>query len=288
VNRGCISKKLFHRAALIGETMKEAATHFGWHDSGDAALKEESFKMDWTHLRDNIAHHVHSLNKGYITGLKAAKVQYANAHATFVDKWTVELCRGPTMPCKKVTARRFIVATGGRPCFPDIPGAKEHCITSDDIFALDKSPGHTLIVGASYIALETAGFLRGLGLEVTVLVRSKPLRGFDKDMAKMVIRNLEEQGVQFKHRFVPTRVEALEGGGKRVFMKPHRPLTDKPSKEGKEECCEEHMDVDTVMLAIGRTPNTSEIGLKKVGVETDKRSCKILVYNERTTVHETY
>jgi thioredoxin reductase (NADPH) len=285
VNRGCISKKLFHRAALLGEAM-HTVSNFGWSDE-DKDLKE-TLKMNWAVLRENIGKHVRSLNQGYITGLKEAKVQYANAYATFKDKYTVELTN-PTAPTKTATARRFIVATGGRPRYPDIPGAKEHCITSDEIFALDKSPGHTLIVGARYIALETAGFLRGLGLEVTVLIRSKPLRGFDKDMANMIVRNLEAQGVQFKHRFIPTRVEPLEGGGKRVFMKPHRPLTDKPSKEGKkEECCEEHMDVDTVMLAIGRVPNTCEIGLEKVGVLTDKKSCKILVYNERTTIPHIY
>jgi thioredoxin reductase (NADPH) len=111
-------------------------------------------KMNWAVLRENIGKHVRSLNQGYITGLKEAKVQYANAYATFKDKYTVELTN-PTAPTKTATARRFIVATGGRPRYPDIPGAKEHCITSDEIFALDKSPGHTLIVGASYIALET-------------------------------------------------------------------------------------------------------------------------------------
>ena len=74
---------------------------------------------------------------------------------------------------KVVTARHVVLATGGRPRLPDIPGARELAISSDDLFSLPRSPGKTLIVGASYIALECAGFLRGLGLDVTVMVRRR-------------------------------------------------------------------------------------------------------------------
>ena len=76
---------------------------------------------------------------------------------------------------KTITSRYIVLATGGRPRLPDIPGARELGISSDDVFSLPHSPGKTLIVGASYIALECAGFLRGLGLDVTVMVR--PARG---------------------------------------------------------------------------------------------------------------
>lgn len=79
-----------------------------------------------------------------------------------------------------------MIATGGRPTYPDIPGAKEHGISSDDIFWMKEKPGRTLVVGASYIALECAGFLHGLGIDVTVMVRSIFLRGFDQTMANMV------------------------------------------------------------------------------------------------------
>lgn len=79
-----------------------------------------------------------------------------------------------------------MIATGGRPTYSDCPGALEHGITSDDIFWMKNKPGKTLIIGASYIALECAGFLRGFGIDVTVMVRSILLRGFDQQMANKI------------------------------------------------------------------------------------------------------
>lgn len=78
-----------------------------------------------------------------------------------------------------MTVNKIVIACGGRPRFPEIPGAKEYAISSDDIFSFKKAPGKTLVVGASYVALECAGFLTGLGYPVTVMVRSILLRGFD-------------------------------------------------------------------------------------------------------------
>jgi len=78
-----------------------------------------------------------------------------------------------------VTADKIVIAVGGRPSYPGIPGDKEFGLTSDDFFALKKSPGKTLMIGASYVALECAGFLTGLGYDTTVMVRSILLRGFD-------------------------------------------------------------------------------------------------------------
>ena len=86
----------------------------------------------------------------------------------------------------RITADAFIIAPGGRPRYPEIPGAKEHCLTSDDIFSHKTPPGKTLVVGASYVALECAGFVHGVGFDTTVMMRSIPLRGFDQQMAGQV------------------------------------------------------------------------------------------------------
>jgi thioredoxin reductase (NADPH) len=86
----------------------------------------------------------------------------------------------------RITADAFIIAPGGRPRYPEIPGAKEHCLTSDDIFSHKTPPGKTLVVGASYVALECAGFVHGVGFDTTVMMRSIPLRGFDQQMARQV------------------------------------------------------------------------------------------------------
>jgi hypothetical protein len=96
-----------------------------------------------------------------------------------------------------VTARRFLVATGGRPKYPDIPGDREFGITSDDFFSLPTPPGKTLVVGASYVALECAGFVRGLGYDTTVMVRSILLRGFDQQLANMIGQYMECHGIKY-------------------------------------------------------------------------------------------
>lgn len=95
-----------------------------------------------------------------------------------MDKHTISLDNGKGK-IETVTADKIVIATGGRPIYPDIPGAKEYGITSDDLFYLKSAPGKTLVVGASYVALECAGFLTAFGYDTSVMVRSIFLRGFD-------------------------------------------------------------------------------------------------------------
>ena len=106
------------------------------------------------------------------------KIKYYNSHASFIDPHTILLENAKGVK-EQVTADKIIIAVGGRPAYPGIPGDKEFGITSDDFFSLKTPPGKTLIVGASYTALECAGFLNALGYDSTVMVRSILLRGFD-------------------------------------------------------------------------------------------------------------
>ena len=98
--------------------------------------------------------------------------------------------------------------------FPDIPNVRELCITSDDIFNLDHAPGKTLIIGASYISVECAGFLVGLGYDTTVMVRSIILRGFDRDMANREEGVLQRSGVKFYYKCNPISFTKNEENGK--------------------------------------------------------------------------
>ena len=100
-----------------------------------------------------------------------------------------------------------------------VPGAKEHCVTSDDIFALKSNPGKTLVIGASYVALECAGFIAGTGLETTIMMRSIPLRGFDQQMAMQIKTYMEEHGIAFIDKAVPEKVELSPSGKKLVTWK---------------------------------------------------------------------
>jgi len=157
------------------------------------------------------------------------------------------------------------------------PGG-EHAITSDDIFSWNKVPGKTLVIGASYVALECAGFLHGLGFGTTLLVRSIFLRGFDQQMADLVGANLEKHGVLVVRPAIPVSIEKLENGKLRVTWKG---TTSEDHTEGTD-------DFDTVLTAIGRAPETKKIGIDRLGIITDPATGKIVTTNERTNIPHIY
>ncbi|MEE6504333.1 hypothetical protein FKM82_005150 [Ascaphus truei] len=265
VNVGCIPKKLMHQAALLGGALKDAP-RYGWNIPHPA-------QHDWSTMAQAVQNYVKSLNWGHRVQLKDKKVTYFNMKASFLDENTV---RGLTKAGKEavVTARNIVIATGGRPKYPThIPGAVENGITSDDLFWLKSSPGKTLVVGGSYVSLECAGFLSGIGLDTTAMVRSIPLRGFDQQMAALVTDYMASYGTRFLWKCTPSGVEKLQNDKLRV--------TWKNTHSGKEE-----MDVfDTVMWAVGRAPETKHLNLEKVGVRINSDTGKIIVdASEATSV----
>jgi len=251
VNVGCIPKKLMHQAAILHHSLEDARS-YGWQTP-------EKPVHDWTTLVGNVQAHIGSLNWAYRVQLRDKKVDYVNAFAKFTDAHTLHTVdrRGKE---RTITADKFVIAVGGRPRYPDIPGAKEHCITSDDLFSLPHAPGKTLLVGASYIALECAGFLAGLGYDVTVMVRSIFLRGFDQQMANKVAEHMEAAGVKFIRGAVPTAVEKIEEGTPGT-LKVTATTTEGETITG---------DYNTVAIAIGRDLCTADMGLDTVGVELAK------------------
>jgi glutaredoxin len=258
VNVGCIPKKLMHQAALLGEGIKDAS-EYGW------GTDPANIKHDWPKMVTGIQDHIGSLNWGYRVSLREKSVTYLNEYAEFVDAHTLKTVNKKGKE-KTLTSDKFIIATGGRPRYPGIPGDKEFGITSDDIFSLPHAPGKTLLVGASYIALECAGFLKGLGYDVTVMVRSILLRGFDRQCADNIGNYMESHGINFIRECVPTAIEELEPGtpGK---LKVKAKYTD-----GTEYTDE----FNTVVFAIGRDACTSNIGLDKVGVQINPKNGKII------------
>jgi len=267
VNVGCIPKKLMHQAALLGEGLKDAQ-EFGWN------LGEGKPEHDWQKMVENIQSHVKGLNWGYKVLLREKKVKYLNELGRFSAPNTLELTDKKGKK-REITAANFVVAVGGRPKYPDIPGAQEYCITSDDVFSLPKNPGNTF-VGGSYIALETAGFLKGLGINVTVMVRSIFLRGFDQQIAEKIGAHMEEHGVEMIRPCVPTKVEQIEPGKLKVFGQ---------YKDGTEYVNE----FNTVLFAIGRTADTQGLNLDAVGVKVHESSQKIIGdEKEKTSVDHIY
>ncbi|XP_071748630.1 thioredoxin reductase 1, cytoplasmic isoform X2 [Lepeophtheirus salmonis] len=261
VNAGCIPKKLMHQTALLGEAMKDAS-EFGWDVPKSSNLK-------WMDMVSAIQNHIGSLNWGYRVQLRKENVTYLNAYASFKDQHTLNLVdkKGES---KSVSAQNFIIATGGRPNYPKIPGAKEYGITSDDIFSLSFSPGKTLFVGASYIALECAGFAKGIGIDSSIMVRSILLRGFDQQIANMIGKNMEDHGIKFIRECVPTSLEQLEApvpGEKAGLVKVCGKYNDGTAFED---------TFNTVCFAIGRTAETSKIGLENIGVKLNPSNNKVI------------
>lgn len=166
-----------HYAGVLAESRADMALQ-GWNINEDE-------KAEWPVMVQNIQKHIKTLNWGFKADLIKAKCKYYNKYASFVDEHTLKL-RDANGNEETVTAEKIVIAVGGRPSYPDIPGAREFGISSDDIFSQQKPPGKTLVVGASYVALECAGFLSAFGFDTTVMVRSILLRGFDEDMANMI------------------------------------------------------------------------------------------------------
>lgn len=161
------------------------------------------------------------------------------------------------------------MAVGGRPK-PLSCAGNELAISSDDIFWKESPPGKTLLVGASYISLECAGFIAGLGYDVTIAVRSILLRGFDRECSELIGNYMESSGIKFKYKNLPTKLEKLESGKIKVTF------TDGTIDE-----------FDTVMGCVGRKGDTSGLGLENVGISVGKED-KISAVNEQTSVPNIY
>lgn len=223
-------------------------------------------------LVTEVQRQVKEINHGNDGWLKDTNgITYFNKLGRLRDAHTVELLAADGS-LEVVTSEYIVIAVGSRPTFlPNIPESKNLCITSDDLFSQQRPPGKTLVVGASYVALECAGFLHGLGFDTTVMVRSILLRGFDQEMAERVGAHMKHEGVKFIRGCVPSSIQAAGGHQRLVKWK----------LEGVD-----HEDVfDTVLLAIGRSADTNNLGLEAAGVNFNKESGKILADEaDRTSV----
>lgn len=175
---------------------------YGWspHDT--------KYTHDWKVLRDNIQNHIKAANFGYKSKMSELEIDYINAFAQFENDKTVKFkFQDQDFSLK---AKNFVIATGNRPRdYPGIPSLTKYAITSDDLFSLQEDPGKTLVIGGGYIALECAGFLNGLGKDVTMINRSSFLRVMDQDMAFRIVDDMEQNGVKALQNTVPVGVEKI-------------------------------------------------------------------------------
>jgi len=256
VIRGCVPKKLMVFASEYPGAISEAQA-YGWtvHAGG----------FDWRMFRTKLHAELDRLEGVYRSILSGSGVETFDVRATVADAHTVALATGETK-----TAKHILVATGGRPVKPDVPGAG-HGITSNDIFHLENLPASILIIGGGYIACEFAGILNGLGVGVTQYYRgAQILRGFDDEARGLVAEEMIQSGIDL-HLGTNILEMSPEEGGYRV-----------KSTNGTEKVFEK------VMFATGRAPNTDGMGLEDVGVDLGRKGQIVVDGYSQTGVPSIY
>lgn len=236
VIRGCVPKKLMVYASHFPAQFQEAAG-YGWQ-VGD-------YQLNWEHFITSIDKEVRRLSQVHIGLLEKAGVELISGRASLVDPHTVEV------DGKKFTADKILIAVGGRPVKPDIPGM-EHAITSNGMFHLETQPKHIAVIGAGYIGTEFACIMRGLGSQVTQIIRRDLiLNGFDQDLRQGIQDGMINHGINIIQNHTVTAIEKTPEGLKISF-----------SGEDLEPII-----ADACLVATGRTPNVEGLGLENAGVE---------------------
>ncbi len=240
VNVGCVPKKAMWYGAQVAEAINLYAEDYGF-DVG-----QHSF--DWQTLVNSREAYIERIHRSYDRVLGNNGITRIQGFARFVDAHTLEV------DGERYRAEHILIATGGFPQFPDIPGA-ELGIDSDGFFALTQQPKRAVVVGAGYIAVELAGVLHALGSETHLAVRKhSPLRNFDPLLSSTLVEIMAEHGPTLHTHSVPESLARQDDGSLLLSFENGQQL-----------------ETDVVIWAIGRTPATADLGLESIGITTDDR-----------------
>jgi glutathione reductase (NADPH) len=254
VIRGCVPKKFMVYASEVSSQLK-TAKGYGWSVS--------EAKFDWKAFLHDKDVEIARLSGIYVTNLQKAGAHLLHGKAKVVDPHTVEV---EGKDGGRYTARKILIATGGRPVKPDFLGA-ELGITSDEAFHLPTLPKRVMVVGGGYIAVEFAGIFNGLGVETTLLYRgANILRGFDDDVRSHLAEELEKRGIKVVLGCSHQSLEQTEHG---LLSTLSNDLT---------------FETDVVMFATGREPYVDGLGLDKVGVKLNERGAIAVDKHSKTNV----
>lgn len=239
VNLGCVPKKLYVHAAEYGAGFLQAPG-FGWQSQVPL--------LDWPILRANKTETINKLNSMYSEVLVNAGVEMLDGHARLLDAHRV------TVNDKEYSAERILLATGGQPSLPEIPG-REHLLSSDQIFDLERLPKRMLIVGGGYIATEFAGIFHGLGVEITQIYRKELfLRGFDTEVREFVAKQMQKKGIDLRFNCDVKNIIKQSDSSFTVSLQDGSSL-----------------QTDLILAATGRKPNTHDLGMETVGIKLDQQ-----------------
>lgn len=241
VNVGCVPKKAMWLAAELGAHIRMAPA---------LGFPVEPVCPDWARLLASRQGYIANIHASYRRRLDEAGIVLLPARGKLAGGGLVECDDGTG-----VEARHVLLATGGRPVRPDIPGA-ELGIDSDGFFALSEAPARVAIIGGGYVGVELAGVLQALGSRVELFVRGDALlKGFDPDVIERLEGNMRQAGIALHFGYSLAALEACDGGGARL----------------REQGGDTGNPFDAVILATGRSPNTGDLGLQAAGVATDDR-----------------
>ena len=258
VIRGCVPKKFMVYASEVKHQL-EVAKGFGWDGCTDPTF-------NWKRFLEAKDVEIARLSGIYVRLLSNAGADFIHARAELRDAHTVELI-GKN---QTVTADKILVAVGGWPSMPDVPGI-EHAISSNEAFHLPELPKSILVVGGGYIAVEFAGIFNGLGVDTTLVYRGPNiLRGFDDDVRSHLADELEKRGIKIILASQHDRIEKTNEG-----LVSH--LTDGITV---------HSDV--VMFATGRAPKIEGLGLEAAGVKLNDKGAIAVDEYSRTNVENIY
>lgn len=252
VNVGCVPKKVMFNTALHAEML---------HDMADYGFDVSYNGFDWSHVKTKRDAYVKRLNGIYATNLDKSEVEHFDGHAKFDSNG---ICHVGDI---QLQAEHTMIATGGFPIVPNIPGA-EYGITSDGFFELETLPKKAVVVGAGYIAVELAGILKTLGSEVHQIIRTdKILRTFDS-MLSETVTNEHETNVGVKlHKFVDTTHMSVTKSNETGLLSVKANL----KKDGTTKESIEILDIDCLLWAVGRKPNTENLGLQELGINMNAK-----------------
>ena len=245
VIRGCVPKKLMVYASEFSRHLEDAFA-FGWSPVNSG--------FDWKKFRKKLHLELDRLETVYRNLLRNAGVDTYDQRAKLLDQNTVVVGK------EKLTARTILIATGGRPFRPDIPGI-ENALVSDDIFNLEKLPKSIAIIGGGYIACEMASIMNGFGVNTKLIYRGDQiLRGFDKEIRDHVAEEMAKNGISISLNEDVTKINVTAEGLELI------------NSEGKKE------NFDKILTATGRIPNSDNLGLDDSGVQIGEKG-EILVDN---------
>ena len=249
INRGCIPKKFIVYAADFALN-NQVASNYGWDNVGAT--------LDWARLIKSVQKQVEQRNNSYQQKFQKAGIELLKGKATFIDPHTLKIGD------RKITADKIVIAVGGHPNKPDLPGI-EHAITSREMFQLPQLPKRLAIVGGGYIGVEFSSMMNAFGVEVTMMDNDELiLSGFDDDLRSGVQIGLIQRGIKFLPKTTAKEIKKTSQGLQLVLSSGSK------------------ITVDTILFATGRNPNTKDLDLDNAGVEVSDKGAVVVDEYSRT------